>query len=617
MHLQSITLNKVKDYIFFLSILIAAISFTSIFPHISPYVNFLFVLILIFSIFLHLKNVFLPEWVLNIISIILIVFPFLGLSSNDILMPSIESLTLILSVRFLGKKTSREYFQIYLLSMLLLGGSSLFDISWMFLIRLILMLILTIFAMLLLTYVKEVGNDFIGLERLLNLMNFAIFIAIVSIPLSAFFFIILPRTPVPLVDIGLSKAKTGFSSTVNLGSIREIEEDNNIVMRVKMKQIPEKELYWRVITFDTFDGRVWQKKLFEMSKSSIYGEKISYTIILEPLTEKYLPTLDYPVSVSTKNLIYEYPGTYKIAFSLEKTMKYDAVSFINYKLTESNPSSIYLKIPPNITEKIKTLTNNITSQASNKKEIAESIIRFLSNYQYSLKDLPVGENSIEEFLFNKKKGNCEYFATAMVLMLRIKDIPARVVGGFRGGTYNSFGGYYIIRASDAHLWVEAWIDGQWLRFDPSGKISRKTENIVFYFIDYIWNSIVLDYDIRSQLRLVKSIKIPKFEFNIKLFLIPFLVLVLYGSFKFYRYMKKTREPLNRFFSIMKKYGFERRGYQGLEEFVSMISDKNLREKAENFVKLYEEIYFKDKKINKEDYKKLKVLLDILNESRKS
>ncbi|MEN2994664.1 MAG: DUF3488 and transglutaminase-like domain-containing protein [Thermodesulfovibrio sp.] len=617
MHLQSITLNKVKDCIFFLSLLIAAISFTSIFPHISHYVNFVFVLILSFSIFLHLKNVFLPEWILNITSVILIVFPFLGLSSDDILIPSIESLTLILSVRFLGKKTSREYFQIYLLSMLLLGSSSLFDISWMFLIRLILMLIFTIFAILLLTYVKEVGDDFIGLGRLLNLMNFAIFIAIVCIPLSAFFFIILPRTPVPLVDIGFSKAKTGFSSTVNLGSIREIEEDTTIVMRVKMKQIPEKELYWRVITFDTFDGRVWQKKLFEMSKSSVYGEKISYTVILEPLTEKYLPTLDYPVSVSTKNLIYEYPGTYKIAFSSEKTMKYDAVSFINYEFRESNPSTIYLKIPPNITEKIKTLTNNITSQASNKKEIAESIIRFLSNYQYSLKDLPVGENSIEEFLFNKKKGNCEYFATAMALMLRIKDIPARVVGGFRGGTYNSFGGYYIIRASDAHLWVEAWIDGQWLRFDPSGKMSRERENIVFYLIDYFWNSIVIDYDIKSQLKLVKSIKIPKFEFDIELFLIPFLVLVLYGFFKFYHYIKEKREPLNRFFSIMKKYGFERKRYQGLEEFVSMIDDKDLRKKAENFVKLYEEIYFKDKEINKEEYKKLKVLLDILNESRKS
>lgn len=615
MRLQFITLNKVQNIIFFLSILIAVIPFTAIFPYISYYVNSVFVLIMLSSIFLHIKKIFLPVWTLNIISVVLIIIPFLISSPEDILLPSIESLTLILSLRFLSKKSSREYFQIYLLSLLLLGSSSLFNFSWIFLLRLLLMLIFTIFAILLLTYIKEIKEESINFERLLNLMKFAIFISIAAIPLSAFFFIILPRTPVPLMDVGFTKTKTGFSSTVNLGSIRDIEEDRTIVMRIKMDKLPEKELYWRVITFDTFNGRVWQKKVSGADKSNIYGEKINYTVILEPLTENYLPTLDYPLNVSLKNILYEYPGIYRMGFPLEKNIKYSATSFINYQLYENEPSLIYITVPSNISKKIEMLTKEITFQASNKREIIDRILKFLSNYEYSLRDLPTGENSIEDFLFKQKRGNCEYFATAMALMLRIKGIPSRVVGGFKGGTYNSFGGYYIVRASDAHLWVEAWIDGEWLRFDPSGRISRDIEPVIFHLIDYLWNSVVLDYDIKSQFKLAKSIKIPTIKFNIKTFFVPLFLVILYVSFKICCYIKEKRKPLNRFFSIMKKYGFERKKYQGLEEFISIINDSILKQKAEKFIKEYQEIYFKDKKIGKQELRKLHALLKKLNETR--
>jgi len=615
MLLQFITRNKAQDIIFVLSILIASIPFTAIVSYISFYVNFVFILIIVGSVFLHIKKIFLPVWILNFISIGLILMPFLSYSVEDILLPSIEALTLILSIRFLGKKTSREYFQIYLLSLLLLGGSSLFNISWIFLIRLLLMLIFTIFAILLLTYMKEIKEEFIDFKKLLSLLKSALFISIVSIPLSALFFIILPRTPVPLMDIGFSKTKTGFSSTVNLGSVRDIEEDRTIVMRVKMERLPQ-ELYWRVITFDTFDGKGWQKKVSQVDNSIVNGEKINYTVALESLTEQYLPTLDYPFNIYMKNISYEYPGIYRSNFLAEKTLKYSATSFINYQIKESSVHPAYLEIPEIVSDKIINLTEKITSQASNKQEIVESILKFLSDYQYSIKDLPRGPNPVEDFLFNKKKGNCEYFATTMALMLRIKGIPSRVVGGFRGGTYNNFGGYYIIRASDAHLWVEAWIDGRWLRFDPSGKPPR-TEPVVFYLIDYLWNSIVLDYDIKAQFKLAKSIRIPQIKFDRKIFLIPLFLIIFYGVFKIYRYFNKKRDPLNRFFSIMKKYGFERKKYQGLEEFVLTITELQLKQKAEKFVKTYEEIYFKDREITKEELKKLKVLLEELNENRKS
>lgn len=138
----------------------------------------------------------------------------------------------------------------------------------------------------------------------------------------------------------------------------------------------------------------------------------------------------------------------------------------------------------------------------------------------------------------------------MALMLRIKGIPSRVVGGFKGGTYNTFGGYYIIRASDAHLWVEAWIDGKWLMFDPSGKIERFQEPIIFHLIDYLWNNIVLDYDLKAQLKLAKSIKVPQIKIFPLIFLIPLIALILFGFFRIYHHFKRKRSLLYKFFLIL-------------------------------------------------------------------
>lgn len=607
MQLQFITLSKAENLIFILSIFTALIPFAAIAPYISFHISFLFSLIILLSVVFHIKKLSVPIWLLNLLSIVLIIFPFFSYSIEDIILPSVESLTLILSIRFLGKKSSREYFQIYLLCMLLVGSSSLFSISWVFLLRIFLMLILTVFAIIFLTYIKDANQKFITLKTVLNILKFALSISLLSIPLSALFFLILPRTPSPLIDVGFSKTKTGFSSTVNLGSVRVIEEDRTIIMRVKMKKISEKELYWRVITFDSFDGKVWRKTVSKDSKTKISGEKIEYAVSLEPLTEDYLTLLDYPSNIYMKNISYEYPGIYFVNFPIEKTIKYTATSFINYQLEEAKPDPVYIEVTDSVSEKVKKLTYEITTNASNNIEVVEKIMKFLSNYSYSLKNLPT---TVEDFLFNRKTGNCEYFATTMALMLRIKGVPSRVIGGFKGGDYNPFGNYYIVRASDAHLWVEAWINGEWIRFDPSGRASISA-SFVFHFIDYIWNRVVLDYDIKAQIKLTKYISSPDIKLETKILFIPLCLIFLFVFFKIFNFLRQQNNPLYKFFKIMKRYGFERKKYQGLEEFISSIKDSKIRQKAEKFAKAYEEIYFMDKTFKKEDVKKLNQLLKYL------
>jgi hypothetical protein len=390
-------------------------------------------------------------------------------------------------------------------------------------------------------------------------------------------------------------------------------------MRVKMERIDSENLYWRMITFDNFDGRKWTTtEKINSEGEKLLGKKIRYHVVFEPSGENYLPTLDFPLKIYLPNIILEYPGIYKTKFVIEKPLKYFAESYINYKYYEEIPNKSYLQLPDNISKRFINLTEEITAELLSKEEVISSIINFLKNYEYSLKNLPKGSNPVDDFIFNTKSGNCEYFATAMALMLRIKGVPSRVVGGFRGGSYNQFGNYYLVRASDAHLWVEAWINGVWIRYDPSATRSlRISEPIVFNFLDYVWYNVIINYGFTSQIKLAKMISSPQLNFNKKYLLIPFFCLILIILIYSLRTYKKKLMPLERFLKIMKKAGFERKSNQGLEEFVSQIQEISLKEKAMFFVNLYQSIYFKDKKFNKDELKKLDYLLGELNETFKS
>lgn len=618
MRLLYINSIRIDHILFVLSLLIVNISFWGIALYIHLSVVLTFSIILCLSIIFYLKKIKIKQWIVNIFSIIFLILPFLSVSVEDIIRPSVESLALFAALRFWGNKTSREYFQIYLMSLLLLGASTIFSISWIFLLRLGIIFVLCLFSILIITYLKETSHKYIEKNVLSVLLKYTFIISVFSIPLSLLFFIFLPRTPYPLLDIGLASAKTGFSSTVSLGNISNIEEDKSVVMRVKMEKIDSSQLYWRMITFDNFDGRMWTRTdNFSLIEEKILGAKVRYFITFEPSAENYLPVLDFPSDVYLENLILEYPGIYKTKYAIEKPLRYVAESYINYEYYDKKPDKRYLQLPANITKRFINLTEEITAKSLSKEEMINNIINFLKNYEYSLKILPKGNNPVEDFIFNTKSGNCEYFATSMALMLRIKGIHSRVIGGFRGGSYNPFGDYYLVRASDAHLWVEAWIDGVWMRYDPSGERPlRISEHVVFNFFDYFWHNLVINYNFTSQIKLTKMIKIPQFHFDIKYLLIPFSCLML--IFLIYSLMvyKKNRLPLKRFLKIMQKAGFEKGDNKGLEEFVYQIPNGILKEKAMIFVNLYLSIYFKDKKFNKNELKILEYILRELNETVK-
>jgi hypothetical protein len=136
--------------------------------------------------------------------------------------------------------------------------------------------------------------------------------------------------------------------------------------------------------------------------------------------------------------------------------------------------------------------------------------RLRRDYGYTLELLPARvADPLATFLFVRKKGHCEYFASAMAVMLRTLGIPSRVATGFLSGVYNPMTGWQVVRASDAHSWVEAWLPRRgWVTFDPtpadpqpaaSGVWNRAS--LLLDAADLFWQDWVVGYDFERQITL--------------------------------------------------------------------------------------------------------------------
>src|SRR5438270_459770 len=172
----------------------------------------------------------------------------------------------------------------------------------------------------------------------------------------------------------------------------------------------------------------------------------------------------------------------------------------------------YLQLPA-LDPRIKPLAEQLTAKASTPYEKAAAIENYLRlHYGYTLQ-LPKTQprDPIANFLFERRQGHCEYFASSMTVMLRAVGIPSRVVNGFSGGEFNDITSQYVIRGSDAHSWVEAYMPGgAWIEFDPTppGEAQAHTQwgRFMLYMdaMSEFWRAWVVNYDMGHQLRLTQD-----------------------------------------------------------------------------------------------------------------
>ncbi len=335
---------------------------------------------------------------------------------------------------------------------------------------------------------------------------------------------------------------TGFSDNVRLGQIGEIQQSNSVVMHVQIDgdHSGAFEWKWRGIALSLFDGRIWSNPLPQIQAPrsadgrfvlwsadasppmlSRPARPLRYRVLMEPVGSDVFFLLGHPITLSGpyRQLAMDSGGTVYNADRERSITTYEGSSDLFQPapalLREASgplPHSLalrYLQLPA-LDERVADLARQITAGSDTSYDKALAIERYLrTHYTYTLQ---LGSRSpkdpIAYFLFDRKAGHCEYFASSMAVMLRAVGVPARIVNGFRGGEFNDLTGNYLVRARDAHSWVEVYFPGQgWFAFDPTPAAIAPTRTSLGRLMLYVdaaaefWREWVVNYDVLHQRKL--------------------------------------------------------------------------------------------------------------------
>src|SRR5215469_355998 len=348
---------------------------------------------------------------------------------------------------------------------------------------------------------------------------------------------------------------TGFTDNVTLGEIGEIKQNTAVVMRVRIDGDPSRaqEIHWRGGILTDFDGKRWftpaphQRVVFPypsgaypLGKESLPPNSyflLRYTVLMEPVETDALFFAAHPLSVwghfGVESRFAREPHNYLILDDTGAVLNplrsgaashYDAVSQVPFvappKLradTTDYPQEIrdtYLQLPQ-LDPRIQQLAQTITAHDATPYDKAADLERYFhTSFRYTLDLSDMNKpDPLAYFLFTKRAGHCEYFASAMVVMLRTLGVPARYVTGFLPGEFNDLAKDYIIRASDAHSWVEVYFPQYgWITFDPTppgeAKPSSMFARMGMYWdwFQFSWNEWVINYDFTHQLSLARGVR---------------------------------------------------------------------------------------------------------------
>ncbi len=455
---------------------------------------------------------------------------------GDIIVIASRFLAVFLAIKLFDLNSNRDYIIVYGAVFFLILAAAASTVSLVFFPLLILFIIGAIFAMITINIKKELEKrgltaaeppgDFFDIPFFISLTT----VTVVSVAVTFAIFFIMPR-----METGFLQKKTlnavkvtGFSDTVELGSIGAVKKDHTVVMHVEFQggARPARPVYLRGAVLDDYDGYTWKRGagrktlirkkdgLFIFRKAS--GRLVEQKILLEPLDTEVIFAARNPVMLSAGfsalwmgpegSLTLPSPPYSRLNYTVwsgpgASPVETSGVDYLNRLLDFSAVSK------GREGQRLKKLAASITEGAKTATQKASAIKRYLrENYKYTLDPSEgAGLNPIDDFLFYTKQGYCEQFATAFAVLLRASGVPARLVTGFLQGEWNGLGGYFIVRQSDAHSWTEVYIDGYgWKSFDPTpaqGLIPFSGASRLSLFLDYMsikWNRHVIGYSLKDQ-----------------------------------------------------------------------------------------------------------------------
>ncbi|MEL6869865.1 MAG: DUF3488 and transglutaminase-like domain-containing protein [Pseudomonadota bacterium] len=308
-------------------------------------------------------------------------------------------------------------------------------------------------------------------------------------PLFLAMWILFPRVPGPFWAIPnkANSANTGLSSTMSPGDISQLSESQAVAFRVRFQGLPpsQRQLYWRAIVMEHFDGRSWSanKPSFNRNPAnpiSRRGEIVTYKITAEPTQRRWLYALDMPVAWSDEGSVGIYPSpqqTLQRRQPVDELFEYEVTSALQYVVGRElsrNSRTHYTTLPPQGNEQAREFARQLLQRTGSAQAMADELLRMFNQQQffYTLSPPPLGRNSVDDFLFSTRSGFCEHYASAFAFLMRAAGIPTRVIAGYQGGTQNPLGDFWTVRQSDAHAWTEIWLPERgWVRVDPTAAVA--------------------------------------------------------------------------------------------------------------------------------------------------
>jgi transglutaminase-like putative cysteine protease len=574
---------------------------------------------------------------LNTFGVAMVLYFGSQLSLENLVGPLSNLLLILLGIKFLEEKKPRDMYQILLLSLLCISLATLHNLSLSFLLFLLVFSLLSITSLVFINSYRQSQRDYQRAEVFFyySKVSLALFISVFLFAIP--FFVGLPRSQFPILDLlGRGEGlKTGIANEVSLGKVGEIQQDNTLAFRVYGLSQELRDPYWRVQVFDTYQNGRWVNNLKGSQPLPKGTGDMQYTVVLEPHYDEYLPALDYPYSLSSlegiKAQVFVAPGgVFRASTSINRPVRYTASSVFEPPNWDEDIKP-YLEVPKDVPKGIRNLAQELSRNAKTDEEKLKRVIEhFSKGYTYSLKLEKFEGDPLEYFLLVSKKGNCEYYASATALLLRLMGVPARVVGGFKGAIWNNYGNYYIITNSMAHVWVEAYINGKWVRVDTtppyqSPALRRiSTLSLIKDSIVSFWYSNVVGFSAEKQINLFKAfgkglrwgVKKENFTVVLKYILLTALGLaLLYLPFYLYRRLKK--DPENLFRRLQEILNSKDSPEKLLEKF----KGKEQYRYVEYIVRLYQRYKYSNHRVYpdevREGYRVLKTLKAMLNSSRRS
>jgi transglutaminase-like putative cysteine protease len=445
-----------------------------------------------------------------------------------------------------------------------------------------------------------------------------------AVPLMLVLFVFFPRIAGP--GWGLpedsNSGMTGLGNSMTPGAISSLAQSDDIAFRVKfIGAAPAAALrYWRGPVLWHTDGRTWTPGRMELKpripeqETRYSGTPVRYTVTLEGHDKHWLLALDLPADISV-------PALHSIDFQflayrpVQQRTRYQATSWPRYHTGPLAPRlrSAALQLPGHVSERVQALARDWRSRAADDQAVVQLALDHFNTrpFIYTLQPPLLGNDPVDEFLFSTRRGFCEHYAAAFVVLMRSAGIPARIVTGYQGGEYNPLGDYWLIRQSDAHAWAEVWLpDSGWQRVDPTAAVAperienpldpgaqlagaparfRLSEHSLLargwrglhHALDALnnsWNEWVLSYGPERQLALLAALGISKASWKHLALILVLLLTVLLLGIALWMLVRKPQEPADpvlrawrKFCRRLSRLGIERGPGEGPQDLSRRVS----------------------------------------------